>query len=61
MKLALGLTTLAVASAQTNSSCIGEDASSVYSPDLVAMRAGKNVSMDTFAGKVGLAINVASF
>ena len=34
---------------------------SMYTKDLVALRGGKNISMDTFTGKVSLVINVASF
>ena len=49
----------AAASAQTNSTCAGVQ--SVYSRDLPAVRGGKNVTMDAFAGSVSLAINVASF
>lgn len=57
-KVLLGLT-MAGAAAQMNSSCTSEK--SVYVPELVAMRSGKNVTMSSFAGKVSLAINVASF
>ena len=57
-KTLLGLA-FAGTAAQMNSSCTQE--TSVYRSDLVAMRSGKNVTMDSFAGKVSLAINVASF
>ena len=54
LSVVLGLGAIA-----SNSSCV--DSSSLYTDEMVALRDGKNVSFSQFQGKVGLAINVASF
>jgi hypothetical protein len=58
MKL-LALTALLVGGQAKNTTCTASK--SLWSNDIVALQGGTNVSFDSFAGKVGLAINVASF
>jgi hypothetical protein len=58
MKL-LAMTALLVSVSALNTTCTASK--SLWTNDIFALRGGKNVSFDSFAGKVGLAINVASF